>query len=89
MEPVIKTVVHKFVIGDYLGVEAQTIYEAWERTDIGLWIKQNVESDLEIVLKNTEYGIDMGGGFPVASHYEVLATFTEKNYIFYTLKWAK
>ena len=79
MEPVIKTVVHEFVIGDYLGVEAQTIYEAWERTDIGQWICKHSPC---ITYKSY---MDENLGF---LRITFVAYLTPSDYTFFTLKFS-
>jgi len=90
MDKLIKIVVHQWPTSEWIGsIEAQSIYEQWLSQEEGTWLKNNAIGDLEVKQTDTTYGIDMGGGYPISHNYEVTATLTEKNYVFYKLKWAR
>jgi len=89
MVKLIKTIVHTFPASDFLDIENQFIYESWEKTEIGQWMKKHSVKELEIDHKAVNWAIDMGGGYPSAVQITVTATLTEKDYVFYKLKWAK
>lgn len=89
MGKVIKTVVHTFPASDYLAIENQIIYESWERTEIGQWIKKHSVEELEINEKAAGWAMDMGGAYANAVYISVTATLIEKDYVFYKLKWGK
>jgi len=85
----VRTEVYRFMSSDLFVTENQQIYELWETTEEAQWIKKFTLGELEVIEEEGPWGIDMGGGFPLGTVIKVYATFDEKNYLMYKLRWAK
>ena len=85
----VRTEVHRFMASDLFVTEDQLIYEQWETTEEAQWIKEFALGELEVKKEDTQWGINIGTGYPLGAMIKVYATFDEKNYLMYKLRWAK
>jgi len=89
MDKLVNVVVHHWPASEWIGsIEAQSLYDHWLSQEEGTWLQNNAVGDLRVETTST-FGIDMGGAYPISYFYKVSATLTEKNYVFYKLKWAR